>query len=111
MDAAALRALRRFCMDCQGNHPPAVAECRDAACALHPFRQCTVTPLADEARPLRGIRRHCLACAGSRDEVRRCDARETCPLWSFRFGVTPATFKRVALRRKRAKETLRLPGL
>ena len=88
-----------------------MAACSDTDCRLHPFRQCTVIPLPDDARPLRGIRRHCLLCAGSRVEARRCDAKDSCPLWSYRFGVLPATFKRVAARRRRAKETLRLPGL
>ncbi len=111
MDAAAARALRRFCLDCQGNHPPSVAACPDVECRLYPFRQCTVTPPAEEERPLRAVRRHCLLCAGSRAEARRCDAKESCSLWSYRFGVLPATFRRVASRRRRAKETLRLPGL
>ena len=111
MDAAAARALRRFCLECQGNHPPSVAACDDTDCRLHPFRQCTVTPLPEDARPLRGIRRQCLLCADSRAEVRRCDAKDTCPLWSYRFGVLPATFRRVAGRRRRDKETLLLPGL
>ena len=111
MDAATARALRRFCLECQGNHPPSVAACTDTGCPLHAFRQCTVAPLPEDARPLRGIRRHCLVCSGSRAEARRCDAKDSCSLWSYRFGVLPATFRRVAGRRRRAKETLRLPGM
>lgn len=61
--------------------------------------------------PVRAIRRFCLACAGSRGEVRECDAKASCPLWSFRFGVLPATFKRVIVRMKKKREELTLPGL
>ncbi len=104
------RALRRFCLDCQGGSAPSVRACADASCRLYVFRLCTVEDLPEDARPLRAIRGHCLACAGSRKEVRACDARENCPLWSYRFGVLPATFKRVAARRKKRRETLLLPG-
>ena len=106
----ATKALRRFCLECQGGSAPSVFACADTACVLYTFRQCTTVPLPEGARPLRGIRQHCLLCAGSRQDVRACDAKETCSLWSYRFGVLPGTFKRVALRRKKKRETLFLPG-
>lgn len=111
MHSKPVKALRRFCMDCQGGYAASVQGCRDLSCALFDFRLGTVVPLPEEARPLRAVRRHCLSCAGSRSEVRSCDAKENCPLWSFRFGVLPATFKRVAARRRRKSETLLLPGM
>ena len=118
-----LRALRRFCLDCQGGHPPSVAACKDADCLLFAMRRpagAAADPLADAPcdeedsfpeRPLRVIRRFCLACGGSRTEVRTCDARDACPLWSYRFGVLPATFKRVLARQRRSRSELLLPGL
>lgn len=65
-------------------------------------------PCPDTAR---AVRRFCLACAGNRREVRDCDAKKNCALWSFRFGVSPATFKRVLSRRRKKRGRLTLPGL
>lgn len=59
--------------------------------------------------PLRAIRRFCLHCCGFRDAVRGCDARETCALWSYRFGVQPETYRRVRSRFS-GPRTLVLPG-
>lgn len=177
-----LRALRRFCLECQGGHPPSVTACKDVGCLLYGYRRqqglsdgaasvsddALVGPSAlsgpdpscgsdyaasglaamarerggsasvpdaalsgvgaavpdhDEAvserpedgrcsdRPVRVIRRFCLLCGGSRGEVRACDARDACPLWSYRFGVLPATFKRVLARQRRSRSELTLPGL
>ena len=111
MHSKTAKAVRRFCLDCQGGSFASIQECRDVSCDLFGMRLCTLAPLPQEARPLRAIRRHCLDCAGGRAEVRACDAREDCPLWSFRFGVLPGTFKRVAARRRRKFETLLLPGM
>ncbi len=60
------------------------------------------TNMAQKA--LRIIRRHCLACAGHRKDVRVCTAKEECPLWSLRFGVYPATYKRVRERIARGRQ-------
>jgi hypothetical protein len=115
MPDKASRALRRFCLDCQGGHVPSVSACKDTSCLLFPYRRRDVSEGAAEndfASPaLRVIRRFCLDCAGNRREVRECDARENCSLWSYRFGVQPATFKRVIARRKKKRGELRLPGL
>lgn len=105
--AAVMRALRRFCLECQGGSSDAVRHCEDTRCALWAWR----IPDAAEAtgedgsaggcgtRPaLRAIRRHCLICAGGRGDVRACSAREGCTLWSFRFGVTPGTYRAVRAR-------------
>ena len=165
MPDKAARALRRFCLDCQGGHVPSVSSCRDGSCILYPYRR--LKPPASgspEPRPpelhdpesgeaalsgpdpavaageqpaapadapgpegpvpatassghvsaeptLRVIRRFCLNCAGSRAEVRECDARDNCSLWSYRFGVLPATFRRVIARRRKKRTELTLPGL
>ncbi len=110
-DRASLKELRRFCLQCQGEHPAFVRSCADLSCALHPFR----LPESDSWSPLlgravRAIRRYCLVCAGDRREVRACAARERCVLWPYRFGVLPATYKRVTARIRKPK-TLWLPGL
>ena len=132
MSHKASKAIRRFCLDCQGGHVPSVRTCADAACVLYPLRhgdeaeeerERTATcegaaasgggaPARPEAgRPVRRIRLYCLGCAGSRQDVRACDAGQDCALWSFRFGVSPATFKRVVVRRQRWRTELTLPGL
>ena len=126
MSHKASKAIRRFCLDCQGGHVPSVRACADALCVLYPLRhgdeaederEGSASPgenaLAEAKadRPVRRIRLFCLGCAGSRQEVRACDARQDCALWSFRFGVCPATFKRVVARRQRWRTELTLPGL
>ncbi len=125
-----LRQIRRFCLDCQGNASASVRACEDDACALWSLR-CeevmqitqTTTPVSAQAVPqttdtpatkatteehnrkaLRCVRRHCLDCAGNRMDVRICTAKEECPLWSLRFGVYPATYKRVRERFARGKQ-------
>ena len=96
---------------------PSVIACKDVSCVFFPYRQ-TVEENAAEKDPaasvdpsLRVIRRFCLSCAGSRGEVRECDAGESCSVWSYRFGVLPATFKRVIARRKKKRGELTLPGI
>ncbi len=108
------RAVRRFCLECQGGSAPAVKACSDAACLLFSVRMCTAPAPQDSQPPrqsppqlLRLVRGYCMACAGTRREVRACDAR-SCPLWSYRFGVLPATFKRVVARRRLRKQILTL---
>lgn len=34
----AIRAVRRFCLECQGDSSPAVRACADGECPLHPWR-------------------------------------------------------------------------
>ena len=106
----AMRALRTFCLQCQGEHPSFVRDCMDVACPLHAFRlpeSQHIDPLA--GRSVRAVRRQCLLCAGDRREVRACGAGESCALWAYRFGVLPSTYKRVTARIKSPK-TLWLPG-
>ncbi len=121
-----LRQVRRFCLDCQGNSSPEIQRCADTDCHLWPWRlgktellasAVTQLPL-DSGEPnvmdnkqilltqrkaLRVVRAHCLSCAGHRSEVRLCTAKEQCPLWSLRFGVYPATYKRVKARLAQGK--------
>jgi hypothetical protein len=106
-----LRAVRRFCLDCQGGLPVPVRECADAECALFPWRLAEAIAVHPEyGRVIRGIRRYCFACAGSRAEIRRCDAGDGCSLYPYRFGVAPETYRRVMERIRNPKE-LWLPGL
>lgn len=111
MPDKASRALRRFCLDCQGGYVPSVSACKDVSCIFFPYRRPAPEAAAPGERPLRLIRRFCLDCAGSRREARECDARERCSLWSFRFGVLPSTFKRVVARWRKRRSELTLPGL
>lgn len=121
MPRKASMAIRRFCLDCQGGHPPSVRDCADGECILFPLRHGPAnepaSPLASspdaagQTPPVRLIRLFCLVCSGNRREVRTCDARDACALWSFRFGVSPSTFKRVTARRQFRRSLLTLPGL
>ncbi|WBF66332.1 hypothetical protein LN040_11390 [Desulfovibrio subterraneus] len=142
-----LKAIRRFCMACQGGSSRQVAACEDTGCALHLYRSGEVpekpelaeraeltgqirqpelaeqagaekSDLAERAEhaelapcpPIRTVRRFCMACcANLRAEVRACAAREDCALWSFRFGCTPETWRRVKNRRSSPRPLL-LPG-
>ena len=152
-----LKAIRRFCMACQGGSSRQVAACEDTGCALHLYRsgeqierpappapperagqagqieqsdlagkagqieqseqieqegQTEHAELAEQAPcpPIRTVRRFCMACcANLRAEVRACAAREDCALWSYRFGCTPETWRRVKNRRSSPRPLL-LPG-
>lgn len=42
-----------------------------------------------EKSPLKAIRKKCLDCCGSRGEVRKCEAANSCSLHPFRFGKNP----------------------
>lgn len=165
-----VRAIRRFCLECQGGAAREVRACPDVACALSMWRMAGARSLAeggDDAaatgeaaatahcaadvqpllempverpaalspampdvrqpgqqtapqaahlpphlpegcvpcglegsfvEPLRAIRRFCFHCCAYRDAIRACDAREACPLWSYRFGVLPETYRKVKAR-------------
>lgn len=109
-EAKVVRAVRRFCLECQGSQPSLVRACGDTACQLSAWRLPDAVPVhASLGRVLRAVRRHCLVCAGDRKEVRACDAKAACPLWDYRFGVHPVTYARVS-QRVRAPKTLFLPG-
>lgn len=107
------KAIRRFCLACQGASVQRVTACEDRDCVLYPYRSGEDTPEA-QTPPVRVIRRFCLICCGNthgeaRAEVRACAARESCALWSFRFGCTPQVWHRMRLRRT-APQPLLLPG-
>ncbi|CAK7017074.1 MAG: hypothetical protein DELT_02281 [Desulfovibrio sp.] len=109
-DTKAARAVRKFCLDCQGASPSLVRACEEEDCSLHPWRLPDSPAFLEEhGKVIRAVRRHCLVCAGDKGEVRSCDAEESCPLWEYRFGVHPVTYKRVSVR-VRAPKTLFLPG-
>lgn len=101
------RAVRRFCLECQGESAAAVRRCADIGCALWPWRLPPEQPAPEPPSPtekasrrvalLRAVRRQCMACAGHRKEVRLCGAG-ACPLRPLRFGVTPATYQAVRAR-------------
>lgn len=168
-----IRAIRRFCLDCQGGVAREVRLCPDTGCGLYAWRlagiladmaaggkrrasdnhdhgdhdpdghgpenrgldaapvaglpagssadQSAADPLPGalpliaqtlpDERPVRAIRRYCVACCGGeRSEVRTCDARDRCALWSYRFGVLPETYRRVKARLT-GPRALVLPGL
>ena len=98
--ASSIACIRRFCLDCQGGSPRAVRECPDGDCRLHAWRLAALGKGGKEMlrAARRAVRGFCLLCAGGRTEVRRCAARDGCPLWRYRFGVCPHTYRRVRRR-------------
>ena len=114
MASTSIASIRRFCLDCQGGSSRAVRECPDAECRLHDWRLAAPEGVSGEeaARAARrAVRRHCLLCAGSRTDVRRCTARDDCPLWRYRFGVRPQTYRLVRRRFFAPRPLSLLPGL
>ena len=108
-DLKALAAIRSFCFACQGRSAARVRACEDADCPLHAFRLAGEEPL--ENAPLRAARRYCLVCCGGeRRELRSCAAKGSCALWSYRFGVSPHTYRRVK-ERLRGPRQFTLPDL
>lgn len=122
-----IRAIRRFCVACQGGFAQSVRDCLDGECALYSLRMSIQrthkedTTVRDSGeletlldglgrRPVRAVRSYCLACAGGRQDLRACRAGKSCALWPFRFGVFPQTFKRV-YKRRHGPRTLTLPGI
>ncbi len=92
-----VKAVRRFCLECQGGTTVFVRACSDTVCPLYAFRL-RPEEMDSQTRPLRAIRQYCLTCAETRQDIRKCDAKTDCPLWSYRFGVLPSTFRRVVAR-------------
>lgn len=106
MTDAPAKALSRASGESGGRSLPASAQAGPLPGALPLIAQ----TLPDE-RPVRAIRRYCVACCGGeRSEVRTCDARDRCALWSYRFGVLPETYRRVKARLT-GPRALVLPGL
>lgn len=106
MTDAPAKALSRASGESGGRSLPASAQADPLPGALPLIAQ----TLPDE-RPVRAIRRYCVACCGGeRSEVRTCDARDRCALWSYRFGVLPETYRRVKARLT-GPRALVLPGL
>ena len=113
-NASSIACIRRFCLDCQGGSSRAVRECPDEDCRLHDWRLAAPEGVSGEnaAREARrAVRRQCLLCAGGRSDVRRCTARDGCPLWHYRFGVRPQTYKQVRRRFFAPRPLSLLPGL
>lgn len=115
VDRRCRQAIRHFCLECQGRLPKAVDNCEDDSCPLYLFRLNDPESRLDQPglpiRPMRAVRQQCLACcANERDEIRNCSAGKSCSLWEFRFGVSPAVYRRVKERLRGPKHFI-LPGL
>ena len=90
-----LKAVRTFCVECQGDSFPAVTECRDLACPFYAYRHGT-PPEGQPHKPLRGIKTYCSNFClpdGGRDAVLACQGDKAlsgpCPVFPFRLGVNP----------------------
>ena len=91
---SALEAIRRFCVQCEGDSPTNVSECLYKACPFYAYRLGVALP-AGKHRPLKAIRTFCLEeCqAGNQGQVEGCQgdtaAAGPCPAWPFRLGKSP----------------------
>ena len=91
---SALEAIRRFCVQCEGDSPTNVSECLYKACPFYAYRLGVALP-AGKHRPLKAIRTFCLEeCqAGSQCQVEGCQgdtaAAGPCPAFPFRMGKSP----------------------
>ena len=91
---SALEAIRRFCVQCEGDSPTNVSECLYKACPFYAYRLGVALP-AGKHRPLKAIRTFCLEeCqAGSQCQVEGCQgdtaAAGPCPAFPFRLGKSP----------------------
>ncbi|MFA9393305.1 MAG: restriction endonuclease [Halodesulfovibrio sp.] len=104
------KAIRRFCLTCQGGSSKRVEGCKDGTCLFFNHRLGN-GPETPQRSTVQQIRQYCLMCSdNNRNEVRSCSAREDCDLWSFRFGCTPKTWTRVKRRVNQPRKLL-LPGL
>ena len=104
-----LKAIRVFCIECQGDSFHAVVECRDTACQFYAYRK-GAPPARQPHKPMKAIKTHCFdnCQAGTGyQEVLHCRGDTafagSCPVFPFRLGVnpnvTPATREK---RRQRA---------
>ena len=91
---SALEAIRRFCVQCEGDSPTSVTECLYKACPFYAYRFGVALP-AGKHRPLKAIRTFCLEeCqAGNQGQVDDCQgdtaAAGPCPAFPFRMGKSP----------------------
>ena len=91
---SALEAIRRFCVQCEGDSPTNVSECLYKSCPFYAYRLGVALP-AGKHRPLKTSRAYCVEeCqAGNQGQVDDCQgdtaAAGPCPAFPFRFGKSP----------------------
>ena len=88
-----LKAIRAFCVECQGDSSPAVATCADTVCPFFAYRLGKALP-AGKHKPTSTIKQYCYqqcqAGVGGREEVKGCQGNEiACPVFPFRTGRNP----------------------
>lgn len=93
-----LKAIRAFCLQCEGGSYAGVADCLDPDCPVREYRF-GKPPASGKSRPLATVKKYCLDyCQGgsSRDEVVNCQGDkpllksfEPCPFFPFRLGRNP----------------------
>lgn len=104
----ALKAIRDFCIGCQGDSFQAVAECADAACPFHPYRHGMALEKGRHS-PVRACRKycfeHCLPEAGY-ETVKDCGGDTAllgpCPVYPFRLGKNPNISEATRQKRRQA---------
>jgi len=117
-----LEAIRRFCMECQGDLSNAkyVTDCRDMKCPFYAYRHGT-PPDGQPHRPMSAIKAYChgYCLPDGREEVANCQGDMAyagpCPVFPFRLGVNPnrqplSDERRLSLL-EAGKKTRFLPGV
>ena len=95
MKRSPLAAIRRFCIQCQGDSFLAVTECNDTTCPFHEYRHGVALEKGRHS-PTKACRsfchEQCQAGAGT-EEVRTCGGDTAflgpCPVFPFRMGTNP----------------------
>lgn len=91
-----LQAIRRFCIECQGDFSTAryVRECKDKACPIYAYRH-DENSERKKFKPLAVIKAYChtYCLPDGHFEVLTCQGDEAfagpCPFYPFRMGKTP----------------------
>ena len=90
-----LKAIRAFCVECQGDSFQAVSECKDTACPFYAYRSGDALP-AGQHKPMSAIKAYCFGnClpGASREAIADCQGNKAyagpCPVFPFRLGKNP----------------------
>jgi hypothetical protein len=104
-----LHAIRKFCLQCQGDSFQGVTDCNDTACPFHDYRHGVALEKGRHS-PVKACRAffchdYCQAGAGI-EEVRTCGGDKAalgpCPVFPFRMGKNPNKQKPLSEERRAA---------
>ena len=104
---SALEAIRKFCLQCQGDVFANATKCQHTSCLFYVYRLGVALP-AGKHRPLKTIRAYCVEeCqAGNQGQVEGCQGDTavagSCPVFPFRMGKSPNVTAETRAKRRAA---------